>query len=304
MTNKQLKILVITKSDEFKNRMDLNHRDLIDQLSKDTRFTVMDSSSVNKDIMEDYDIIFNDVWPDVKCEKKINCKFFEDYYHLNLQNTKVSGYDFLLLRYKTPKTISNEIFDIPLENKHFIPHHFDLNVWKNWKLPKIYDIIIYGFMRESLYPFRARLKSILLKSNFKIKFIDHPGYDNVNCIRREELSKLINQSWLCLSVPMNNTKDWDDFLKKFGEGSLSYSMVLGSIPKEAESYYKDNFCKILPEMSDDEIISEITKTLTNKDKMIEQIDEVYNTFKKEFNIDSYSEKIYNFCSHSYESLNK
>ena len=47
---------------------------------------------------------------------------------------------------------------------------------------------------------------------------------------------------------MNQLKLYDGFLQKFGETSLSYSLVLGYIPEEASQYYDDKFCNITPNM--------------------------------------------------------
>jgi hypothetical protein len=225
-------------------------------------------------------------------------KFFEDYRQLQERNQRITGkeYDFLIMRYKTPITLGTSVFDVPA--KYFLPHHFDLDVYKNYGLEKTFDVLIYGSMYEPLYPFRVRMRNLLLsnRDRYKIKYIEHCGYTNTEtCIRRVELSMLINQSWMSLSVPMDHTQQRDDFLKKFGESSLSYSLILGYIPEEAELYYGTNYCRCTPDMTDEEILLAIDQELSDKKKILKKIESVYNVFRENFNIHDYSDKLYRIC---------
>jgi hypothetical protein len=94
---------------------------------------------------------------------------------------------------------------------------------------------------------------------------------------------------------MDHTQQRDDFLKKFGESSLSYSLILGYIPEEAERYYGTNYCRCTPDMTDEEILLAIDQELSDKKKILEKIESVYNVFRENFIIHDYSDKLYRIC---------
>jgi hypothetical protein len=301
-----MKILIVSPSDAYTNRMDLNHKDIMDNVRKNDKFSVVEVNDVWSGVanVDAHDLVISDDWPDLhkgyfKKNKILVGKFFEDYYPLEQAGREIGEdqYDFVLLRYNTPVTSSRRIFNV--SRKYFLPHHFDLDVYQNWGLEKTFDVIIYGCMYEPLYPFRVRMRNLLMNNTHKynIKYIEHSGYNNTtDCIRREELSKLINQSWMTLSVPMNHVRQYDDFLKKFGEGSLSYSLILGYVPEEAEMYYEgENYCRCTPEMTDAEILDTIDQELSDKKRMLEKIDKAYRVFREHFNVNDYSDKLYAIC---------
>ena len=294
------KVLIISPSGAYFNRMDMNHYDIMNIVRQTSNIDVIDEFDAS--IIDKYDIIISDSWPNID-KKIVNNprirvgKFFQDYYQMEgKEYYSHEMYDFAILRYKTPVTVSNKIFDIPY--KFYISHHFDLNKYKNHGCEKIYDIILYGRRHAPLYPFRERMMELLLQNQhkYKIKYIPFCGYQNKpNIIRMEELSKLINQSWLTLSVPMNEDRDWDDFLQKFGEGSLSYALILGNIPKEAEVYYGDDYCRVTPNMTDTEILNVIDNELANKVRITEKTDRVYKTLQLALNVEDYGRKLYAVC---------
>jgi hypothetical protein len=265
--------------------------------------------------MSFFDVVINDIWPnntvyDIK-KPTIVGKFFQDYYSMDERGIVFGDeYDFIINRYKTPVTLSRKIFDKDTSFKFYIPHHFNTEIYKNYGMSKIYDILIYGNMYEPLYPFRVRIKNLLLKNShrYKIKFIQHPGYNNTSAevedVRRESLSRIINQSWLSLTVPTNNANGWDDFLQKFGEVSLSYSLILGYPPDEARSHYNDNYCNITPDMTDEEILQVIDSELSNKPLIIEKTERVYNTFLENYDVNHYSSKFYEICKQALEVCKK
>ena len=95
---------------------------------------------------------------------------------------------------------------------------------------------------------------------------------------------------------MNHVREYDDFLKKFGEGSLSYSLILGYVPEEAEIYYDgENYCRCTPEMTDAELLDTIDQELSDKKRILEKIDKVYRVFREHFDVNDYSEKLYAIC---------
>jgi len=137
-------------------------------------------------------------------------------------------------------------------------------------MKKEYDILFYGYHDPKIYQFRHRLYN-LLKENvnkFNIKFIEHPGYNNVRTITNskenvvgEELAELINKSYLVVCTRSN----YDILLKKYLEAGCAGSIICGDLPPD----YKDWLNKIYmvhinDEMTDGEIIKKMESELENK----------------------------------------
>jgi hypothetical protein len=301
-----MKILIITDYSAFETRMDLNHKHIIDRLKADSRFTVADCHSVDLKVYSQYDVIINDIWPNINWgrthkDQRVG-RLYEDYYQI--ENPESAQYDFAIFHYKTPVTMYSSLF--PMERKYYLNHHFDLNIWKNYQLPKQYDIIIYGSLCRELYPFRVRLAELILqqKSKYRVLHISHPGYNfQAPPVRLRQLSRLINSAWMSLSVPTDPQKGYDDLLKKYGETSLSYSLVLGSIPNEAQDIYLNNYCHLGVEMSDDQILQTIDQELVNKSKIVEKTESVYKKFRENFDLEKYPDKLFEIAKSAFSGGN-
>lgn len=190
------------------------------------------------------------------------------YYQGFIKQLKFDG---VLLAYKNSQIIDmykqvlgDEIMITDMEQS------IDTEIFKNRGLKKEYDILFYGYHDPKIYKFRHRLYN-LLKNNvdkFNIKFIEHPGYNNVRTITNskenvvgEELAELINKSYLVVCTMSN----YDILLKKYLEAGCAGSIVCGDLPPD----YKDWMNKIYmvninDEMSDDEIVKKIASELENK----------------------------------------
>ena len=190
--------------------------------------------------------------------------------------------------------------------------YVNTNIYKDYQLPKIYDIFLYGtrkfkfnYKNEGLipiqkwiskyeninkttindkihfYPLRFKLENIL-KNNlnrYNIKILEADCYEGK--IANEELSKLINQSYLtiaCSSIA-------DVLFHKHFEISASKSVILGSYPSDYKDLFDGNIVEVNEFMSDDEILSIIDNALQNKNRLIEMADRMYNKVISEHNLD-------------------
>ena len=172
----------------------------------------------------------------------------------------------------------------------FLPHHIDSKFFKNWKLDKKYDILMYGNTSLSFYPFRNRIYK-LLKNNtdkFNIKFQEPiRNYFKFNPkISNKSLSTLINQSWITICTPSK----FDLLLGKYFETSMSFSAVCGNLPKDAFPIWSKCFINIDNTMTDEQIIKTISNALNDK-KNINKICSIMYKKMEEFYLDKFADKL-------------
>ena len=181
------RIYLITVWSLFKYRMDLNHRDLTERLSQHPGFKVIDFDELERTSFDDCKVLLLSPWLDAE-ERRGNTwfivpdrqwvvsnrsdfrlpfhvprprigKFYQDVYQLGATSDIGGQYDFVVLRYDCD--FSKSLFSSK-PTMHFISHHFDLDVYKKFELKKRYDVIIYGRLKERLYPFRCRVAELSL----------------------------------------------------------------------------------------------------------------------------------------------
>jgi hypothetical protein len=148
-----------------------------------------------------------------------------------------------------------------------IPNLVNFNVFKDYNNEKIYDILIYGSL-GFCYPLRRRMvKLIEQNSKWKSRIISY------NELTSCELSKEINKSYLSVST----CSTFEYLVCKYTEISRSNSLIIGNMPDQGKLLYgDDDFIHINNNMSDDEIINIINKTLENKEAIMDKIKNVNN----------------------------
>jgi hypothetical protein len=172
----------------------------------------------------------------------------------------------------------------------------DSSKFRDYRMDKVYDITIYGTLsyilpynilpmndldRDDLiknfhtiplegvefYPFRKRVSSILLSytDKYRINYIDNKRGSSWNCpIKGRELSKALNQSYLCLSTRSRA----DRCMQKYFEIPASNCCILGNIPTDYDHVFRGNIVEITDEMSDDEILQVIDTALSDKKELL------------------------------------
>ena len=210
----------------------------------------------------------------------------------------------LLNSYK--KKFPNKIID------SFKGRFINSSRFKDYKQKKIYDILIYGTRhfqnviekhiadqeykqkwenyhkkilsnRYNFYPLRTRLENLLNKNShkYKLRIIKQACiYDAP--IANEDLSKLINQSWLTLSTCTRA----DIPMAKYFEIAGSYSGILGNIPTDYQDLFKENIIEVTEWMTDEEILSTIDKILEDKQKLQKMINRLGDIIHKEYNLEA------------------
>ena len=150
--------------------------------------------------------------------------------------------DFSLIQSKLPS--DTEYLDYP----HFI----NLDTFKDYNLPKEYDIILYGSTEEAIYPFRKRLFDLILASDLNVKHIPFGGYHGHNPTQGESLAREINKSKIGISTRSKR----DCLIKKYLEVPACNTAVAGNIPSEW-SDNKELIIELNEAMTSDEIIRKL-----------------------------------------------
>ena len=195
--------------------------------------------------------------------------------------------------------------------------------FKDYKLDKKYDILIYGsrtfdydFKKEQLKPIqnfikeyeernnttieddmkinfyylRKRLETLIVAQcdKYKVKVLPESGIYNCQ-ITNEYLSMLINQSRITIAC----TTLADVMMHKYLEIAASKSVILGNIPSDYDELFRGNMIEVTNFMSNDEIISKIDHALAHPEYMNKMTDTLYNLVHSEHNFDCAVENITN-----------
>ncbi len=195
------------------------------------------------------------------------------------------------------------------------------NKFKNYNLDKKYDILIYGsrnvinkieehcadqeyiiryniennifnsdLKKHNFYPLREKIENLLLKNKnkYNLKILPQSTiYDGQ--IVNEDLSQLINESWLTLSCSTRA----DIAMAKYFEIAASYSCVLGDIPSDYTFLFKNNIVEVTEWMSDEEILCIIDNALSDKKNLTEMTKRLGDKINSEYNLDSAVEEMDN-----------
>jgi hypothetical protein len=191
--------------------------------------------------------------------------------------------------------------------------YINVNKFKNYNLEKKYDILIYGtrkfyydYKNEPImsiqkyiekyeqfhntqinsninfYPLRSKLENILSKyeNKYRLKILPEKCiYDAI--IANEDLSMLINQSHLTVSC----STIADIMMHKYLEISASKSVILGDIPSDYTDLFGGNIVEVNEFMPEEEIINIIDKALSDKEKLNEMSERLYEKIHTEHNFD-------------------
>src|SRR5436305_13106294 len=82
------------------------------------------------------------------------------------------------------------------------PSGVDTTRFRDYGLPKVYDVLLYGVLEPDIYPFRTRLFKLLPTiSGLRVRQIEHPGYYSTGestaneAVTGVQLAQILNQSW-------------------------------------------------------------------------------------------------------------
>jgi len=220
------------------------------------------------------------------------------YVNHNVYTSYKNHYPNKLITHLNSRYVNTEIYkDYKLEKKYDILLYGTRNVTQPYKIENLdsiqkyikkyeshYNIEISSGTKINFYPLRAKLESILnkLKDKYNILIIPETSIlDNkINNIANENLSRLINESYLTVACPGIA----DVLMHKFLEISASKSVILGTYPSDYKDLFDGNIINVTEFMDDNEIINIIDNALANKQKLLEISDILYKKVHSEHNL--------------------
>jgi hypothetical protein len=331
------KIVFIARSAFYRNGNTTVSKDFIMNLTKSDRYDIFlfwDDSNPNyvkdrlKHIIPDAIIFFEintfslDNYNFVYSLGIPICVFLEDTYYIT-SNTSTSKFiklaNALIFWYKSKSATESYRQVFPNKCLTNVSSRFvNTNIYKNYKLEKKYDILIYGtrnfkypYKKEqfrsiqeyilkfqdnynvvinndmpiNFYPLRIKLENIMNKLSDKCRILILPETSildkNITNIANENLSMLINQSYLTVACPSIA----DVLMHKFLEIAASNSVILGKYPTDYKDLFEGNMIEVDEFMEDDLIIKIIDDALADKTKLLEMSNRLYKKVHKEYNLD-------------------
>jgi hypothetical protein len=171
-----------------------------------------------------------------------------------------------------------------LRKAYVIPHHINTDIYKQWGLPKIYDVLFYGNDDIRTYPFRSRLRKLLEGSRLKLHIIEHPDYETFDPARcGEALARTINQSWITIATPSIH----DYLVAKYFEISAAGAVVAGKMATQGRQIWKENYLRLEEDMSDLEILNRLFAALDDKALLRRQSAVMEEVIHREYSLDRY-----------------
>jgi hypothetical protein len=154
-----------------------------------------------------------------------------------------------------------------------LPHYINTTVFRDYGRPKIRDVILFGNTKVHKYPFRNRLKRLLLGSSLNVEIIDHPGYEQFDPEKcGEALAMKINESHLAVATP--STSDY--LVSKYYEISACRTVIAGTMPSMGESLWDGNYVALRTDMPDQEILERLAAALADAKELSRMAGTMYN----------------------------
>jgi hypothetical protein len=160
---------------------------------------------------------------------------------------------------------AKRIRGIKFEN---IPHCAEPEIFKDYREDKIYDILISGFMREDVYPFRHRLRKIVverLSSRYNCKILPHPGYRSRYALKPntcilEGYAREVNRAKIAITC----SSKYKFALMKYIEIPMSGTLLAADLPDERHEFFKKFMVVLDPKWSDGKIADKLEFYINHK----------------------------------------
>jgi Glycosyl transferases group 1 len=299
-------VLHVERLSSFWERMDRNHRHRYERVVAERCFTNVDLSStpVPNIAPGRYQVLLSGEFAQfpefpVAGEGPIpaawfeqipkRCLFLEDM-HLHPESCRQVNrkFNYLLACYDCPELYALRERCPNLRKAFIIPHHLDTAIYRDYGLPKLHDVLLYGNTDASIYPFRRRLHDLLAKSRLRVKIVEDPGYDAFDPDRcGESLARTINQSWISIATPSK----FDYLVAKYFEIGACGSVVAGKMPAQGEALWRDRYIRLTEEMTDQEIIGALTAALLSPERLRQTSEEMRREIHQNYSLDCYCNRL-------------
>ena len=150
-----------------------------------------------------------------------------------------------------------------------LPQCGEKTIFKDYGLPKKYDLLVVGVLSSGVYPFRTRLNGIAdsyLSKKWKYRRRRHPGYNKTKASNNAEpisYARMINESKITLAC----TSKFKYALGKYVEIPMCNSVLAGDIPDERQDFFKSFMLTLNTGDSNEVIINKIESLLRNESEL-------------------------------------
>lgn len=307
----------IDRKSGFWHRVNLNHRLKYERLANSSEFTVLDveDDGFRRTPLGDEVVFVSDfacsqhsAYPPrlPRCEDMLRqtprfCLVLGDLNEHTFRGGLVglaehldSYYGHLVSTYECPALSRLRGLCRRLSSFYVLPHHIDMSLFRDYGLPKTVDIFLYGSTDRRWYPFRRRLAELLPSTPFTVRVLPHPGYDVYkpqSC--GESLARMINESWLTIATP--STQSY--FLYKYLEIAAARSVVAGVVPAPARPFWKNNYVRLSPRLSDKCLVHQLKQALSDKDELTAFAENASLAVRRNFGLDRFVERLAQIAEH-------
>lgn len=176
----------------------------------------------------------------------------------------------------------------PVRKVYELPHHINMDIFRDYGLEKRRDVLLYGRTRPEHYPFRHRLAQLLPRSGLKVEILPHPTQvTGEEGVVGEALARRINESWLTIATRTRH----DIFLAKYLEIAASGGVVAGDMPTRAQEIWGSNYVNLDMGMSDAEIIKTLQDALRDREALKRMAAAMYEPIRKAYTYDLYVSRL-------------
>jgi hypothetical protein len=194
----------------------------------------------------------------------------------------------LIANYECPELTHIRLLRPNLKT-YVIDLHVDADIFRDYGLRKEYDVIIYGSLAPSVYPFRSRVCNLLTASSqFKIVHVKLESADYEAAICGERLARRINQSRLGLAT----TSNFDYLVEKYFEIPACRSVVLGNMNSQGRAIFGNYYVHIEDQMTDRQILGVIGDALADQSKLQMVADKMYSVMQSSYTLTENERKLF------------
>lgn len=317
MSEGKYNIIWVAKMGMFRQENSTNRYELLNHLNKYENIRVVNDlkqrdlkkkiddyakQGWKTDVVIYYGVSYSEKWRDIAIKNFIGveCRkllFFEDFCYHKVIIEMYKKYRFDGLLHPTRHKILDGIYAHHGLTVYNYGYFIDQKEFKLWGVKKDIDILMYGYIHPTMYPLRLKIRQVLdwiiKNTQYKVKIIDHPGYQDkaisLELPRDATLSELIARSKFCIAT--SSVKKI--LLKKYMEIPMSGTVVIGDIPPDYDGVLRGNMVELMQEMSLNDIARIILDACAGK----------YNHLNGKTELKEYMLKTHSFDA-SYHKLNE
>jgi hypothetical protein len=199
-----------------------------------------------------------------------------------LQEIQVSGTKNIICHHENDIPKYAELTDVTF---HHLPHHIPSEIFKDYELPKQFDVMLAGVISSKVYPFRERMKKLLEQNHWDSAAIrEHPGYRVMNPEQQLiQYAKDLSKARIVITC----SSIYKYALAKFPEIMACRSLVASDIPDERHDWFRRNIIEIHNGMSNSQIIDAINYWLERPEEMQAKTDAAYKDVHENLTIDKW-----------------